>query len=379
VNRRLRVLHCPELIGGNAGSLARAERQLGLESHCVSLAPHPFGYPADEILTRGGLVATQFARWQLLARAIGHFEIIHFNFGQSTMPQRIPIERTPSSRFPVWMRRAYNLYACMLELRDLRWLNALGKRIVVTYQGDDARQGAYLKAHFDIHPADEAGYYSAESDRLKRHRIEVFSRWADAIFALNPDLLHVLPQRARFLPYANADIQNIQPVGLSGSGTVPVVLHAPSHRGVKGTRFIVEAVNRLKAEGVGFDFLLLHDLPHAEAMGLYPRADLLVDQLLAGWYGGLAVELMALGKPVIAYIRSSDLGFLPDGMRDALPVINATPATIYSVLKEWLTTRRSELSALGARSRQFVEEWHDPQKIAAVLKKTYEQAVVCAA
>lgn len=378
MNRPLRVLHCPELVGGHPGSLAKAERELGLDSRCIALRTHPFGYAADEILTQGNIMAMQFARWRLLCKALRSYDVIHFNFGQSIMPQRIPVEPSPGSRFPTWLRRAYNLYGGMLELRDLRWLKALGKRIVVTYQGDDARQGDYLKAHFDIHPADEAGYYSEESDALKRRRIDAFSRSADAIFALNPDLLHVLPPNARFLPYANVDFSSIQPVGVSGLLTVPVVLHAPSHRGAKGTRFIVDAVNRLKAEGVAFEFLLLHDVPHAHAMRLYPRADLLVDQLLSGWYGGLALELMALGKPVIAYIRPADLGFLPDGMREGLPVINATPATIYGVLKEWLTTRRSELAAVGVRARQFAEDWHDPRKIAAVLKTTYEGAVGCA-
>jgi len=157
------------------------------------------------------------------------------------------------------------------------------------------------------------------------------------------------------------------------------VLHAPSHQGVKGTRFVVDAVNRLKAEGVRFEFVLIEGVPHDEAMRLYARADLLVDQLLTGWYGGLAVELMALGKPVLAYIRDGDTGFLPPAMRAALPMINAAPATVYSVLKEWLTRRRAELAALGGRSREFVETWHDPRNIAAGLKAIYEQVTQCAA
>jgi glycosyltransferase involved in cell wall biosynthesis len=97
-----------------------------------------------------------------------------------------------------------------------------------------------------------------------------------------------------------------------------------------------------------------------------------VDQLLAGWYGGLAVELMALGKPVISYIRESDLKFIPQEMRKDLPIISAAPATIYSVLKEWLTVRRDELPKVGQSSRAYVEKWHDPVKIAARLKSEYE-------
>jgi hypothetical protein len=108
---------------------------------------------------------------------------------------------------------------------------------------------------------------------------------------------------------------------------------------------------------------------------MYARADLLVDQLLAGWYGGLAVELMALGKPTICYIREEDLKFIPEAMRAELPIINATPSTIYDILKEWLTVRRHMLPELGQRCRHYVETWHDPLKIAARLKSDYEEIV----
>jgi glycosyltransferase involved in cell wall biosynthesis len=113
-------------------------------------------------------------------------------------------------------------------------------------------------------------------------------------------------------------------------------------------------------------------MPYHEARRLYEQADLLVDQVLAGWYGGLAVELMALGKPIIAYIRAGDLQFIPEGMRSELPVITATPATIYAVLKEWLTVRKDELSERGRLSRAYVERWHDPLAIAARLKSEYQ-------
>ena len=69
----------------------------------------------------------------------------------------------------------------------------------------------------------------------------------------------------------------------------------------------MEAADRLQREGVPFDLELIENLPNAEATRRYRDADLVVDQLLAGWYGGFAVEAMALGKPVIAYLRESDL------------------------------------------------------------------------
>jgi hypothetical protein len=104
------------------------------------------------------------------------------------------------------------------------------------------------------------------------------------------------------------------------------------------------------------------------------EADLLVDQLLSGWYGGVAVEMMALGKPVICYLRDKDLDFIGESMRADLPIIRATPKTIYEVLKDYLVRRRPELAEIGARSRTFVEKWHDPISIAGLLSEAYRSA-----
>lgn len=377
ISSSLRVLHCPTLVGGNPQGLAAAERALGLRSRAIALAQNYLNYEIDEVLFRetDSKLQREVKLWRLIWRAVTEFDIVHYNFGCTILPARYPpsiFQSNGHSLGPAFALKAW--YDRHARLADLRILERAGKGIVVTFQGDDARQGDYCLKAFPISAAQEVepGYYSPEADEGKRWRISHWARYADRIYALNPDLLHVLPAHAEFLPYASVDPRTWQPVLPEDPGTrKPVVLHAPSHRGVKGTRFIVDAVERLQAEGVEFEFLLVESLSHAEAACLYRRADLLIDQLLVGWYGGLAVELMALGKPVICYIRQEDLHFVPARMREELPIIDATPDTIYSVLKEWLTHRRHQLTERGRRGRQFVETWHDPIKIAAGLKRDY--------
>jgi glycosyltransferase involved in cell wall biosynthesis len=82
---------------------------------------------------------------------------------------------------------------------------------------------------------------------------------------------------------------------------------------------------------------------------------------------------MALGKPVICYLRESDLKFIPEEMKREIPIIEATPETVYQVLKTYLTVRREELQQIGRNGRSYVENWHDPLRIAARLKKDYEE------
>ena len=152
-------------------------------------------------------------------------------------------------------------------------------------------------------------------------------------------------------------------------------MHAPSQRRIKGTDYVEAAVERLRAEGMPFEYQLVEGMPRSEARKIYERADLLVEQLLLGWYSNLAIELMALGKPVVTYIRDEDLRFVPAEMKDELPVINATPESVYDVLRTWLTERRDQLPEVGRASRAFVERWHDPLKVAARTKADYERAL----
>ena len=67
---------------------------------------------------------------------------------------------------------------------------------------------------------------------------------------------------------------------------------------------------------------------------------------------------------MIAYLREGDLHVLPQAMREENPVINATPTTIYDVLKDWLTVRRQEFPERGRAGRAYVERWHDSRVIA---------------
>jgi hypothetical protein len=374
----LRILHCPSAVGGNPQGLARAERRLGLDSVAIGFQRDYLNYSTGEVLFQNGdhLLVREAKRLKLLWRSLRDFDIVHFNFGRSIMPMSfIPgVSARSTFRF-VRGNVIYDACLRIMEMRDLPILKWAGKGIVVTYQGDDARQGDYCREHFAISPVQEAGedYYMPPSDARKRNAIAKMARYADRIYSLNPDLLHVLPPCAQFLPYANVDLSEWKPDDRERRNDVPIVLHAPSHRGVKGTRFILAAVDQLRTEGIKFEFVLVENLSNAEARQLYEQADLLVDQMLCGWYGGLAVELMALGKPVISYLREEDLKFIPAEMRAEIPIMNATPQTVYYVLKEYLTTRRHELPELGNRCRAYVEKWHDPVKIAAKLKQDYEE------
>lgn len=368
--KKYRVLHCPYNFAGNASNLVRAEKMVGLDSRCAVIEKTSFNYSFDEYFGSSNFFIREIKRWCLFIKVLLKYDIIHFNAGHSLMPDWSQIREIQN---PI-IRKLVHTYVRLFTLKDLPILKFFKKGIVVTYQGDDARQPDYCLQNFKITFAKDVSenYYNKSYQPYKKWKIEMFNRYADKIYATNPDLLYVLPKRARFFPYIQLMTDDWKPIYPEKSIKKPIVVHAPSNREVKGTKYILKAVERLKREGIPFKFILVENMSNKKAVEIYKEADILIDQLLAGWYGKLAVELMALGKPVMAYIREGDLKFIPPQMKRDLPIINTTPYSIYRVLKRYLTTGKPELQRLGKTSRKYVEKWHNSYVVAKRLLEEYK-------
>src|SRR4029078_3321878 len=126
MTRPLRVLHCPEVVGGMPGELAGAERALGADSRAVAFENSVYDYPIDEVLfsPETGRLTREWKRWGLLRRAL-QFDVVHFNFGRTIMPDRTT-ELPGRGRLGMLVRR---LYAGVFELRDVALLKRLGKAV----------------------------------------------------------------------------------------------------------------------------------------------------------------------------------------------------------------------------------------------------------
>jgi len=123
------------------------------------------------------------------------------------------------------------------------------------------------------------------------------------------------------------------------------IVHAPTNRIVKGTKYILEAVEKLKEEGYDFDFILVEKKTHDEAMKIYEDADIIIDQLTYG-FTLFSIESMAMGKPVLTYIREDLIKYYPD-----LPIISTHRDNINENLK--LLIENADLrKELGVKGRK---------------------------
>jgi glycosyltransferase involved in cell wall biosynthesis len=348
------VLHVPAGVGGHPGALARAERAVGLRSWSVALDQPPFGIAVDEVVRRPGVRRARYEsrRLHLLVRALRDYDVIHYNFGRGIAPRSENAGRTLAVELALFRRAR--------------------KGIAVTFQGDDARQGSMLSERYERSLLDVApDNYGPAVDRVRRRRAALFAEHADVIFFLNPDLAHVLPPRARFLPYASVDPSEWPAVPLP-KGNVLRVAHAPSDPATKGTADVRRAVDMLSARGMNVALDVVADVSRQEVRRRVAAAHVFVDQLYAGWYGGAAVEAMATGRPVLAYIRDEDLDLLPAPYREALPIVRTSPEQLADDLARLAQEPSGRLAAHAEASRRFAEEFHDPRKIARETAAAYE-------
>lgn len=338
--RPLRVLHCPTDVGGHPCELARAERRIGLDSVVAVTRRGPFDYPVDIDLglADASRLRRLIGRVQLLAHAFGRYDVIHFNFGQRFLPMLGPI--------------------CL----DLPLLRAAGARIFTTFQGCDVR----LPTNCPICRSGN-GRCALKLARARLQASRASARWSARTFALNPDLLDTVPD-AIFLPYARLDPRSVQAVYPAAHVGPLRVAHAPTNRMVKGTEAVLDSARQL---GPLIELDLIEGVTNEQALERIAQADVVVDQLRLGWYGGLAAEAMALGKPVIAFVDARARERIPRAMAEGMPVISAEPHSLVATLERLASVERSTLPDRGKASRRFVERWHDPIAIARWMARVY--------
>jgi glycosyltransferase involved in cell wall biosynthesis len=246
--------------------------------------------------------------------------------------------------------------------KDLKLLKRLGKKVVVVVMGSDLRSSTRLIEQMrtaGLHELADFGSRDLDlsrggSDDNKRHRAAVIERYADHIFA-RPAGSQLLsrPCHLLWLPIVLEGMRFELPT--SGS---PIVVHAPSHRGMKGTQHVLDAVARLDREGYGFDFRLCEGMRNPAVRELLSASQIVVDQLLLPGYGLFAIEAMASGNAVIGSAVPGFNGFGAD-----MPILSSTPSSVYDNLR--LLLDRPDLRRdLAVQGRAYVENQHDHRVVA---------------
>ena len=348
--RPLRVLHGTYEIAGQGMVLAQGLREVGCEARSFSYQIAWDARKSDIVVDldrRAGGFGKAFAMTRAFTEWSGRFDVFHLHFGTSFLPRRL----------------------------DIPMLKAMGKKVVFHFHGCEVRNRAHMLATHRLATCTECDPFCrpAQQAKLLRHMRD----WSDLTFYSTLDLAESVPG-ARNLPLAIETERWVaaarehpleDPARRDGVNGPVVIAHAPTNRLIKGTGHVVDAVERLKREFPRLELRMIEQQPWAGMPAFLAGCDILIDQLMMGWYGLLAIEGMAEGRPVIAYVR--------DDFREArpgLPVVSAEPGTIHSVLRELIRdpARRAEL---GGRGPAFVRRFHDTRVVGALLLAEYRRVL----
>jgi glycosyltransferase involved in cell wall biosynthesis len=305
----VKVVHAPVNTAGIPWANVEALRRRGVDAQLVVFNRYRLHPEADlDLHLPRGLLRRQPRQWAALARLLPGTDVFHFYFGLTLVPK--------SLQFPI--------------------LRATGKKSVYHFLGSDWR--------------------GKTPEQL------AYVRKADARIVGSFAALAQIPN-AELVP-PGLDLRPFTPVPPTDRER-PLVVHAPSDRVRKGTAHVIAACAQLPV-----DLEIVEGLHHEEARERYRRADIVVDQLNAGWHGIFALEAMALGKPVVTYLQPEIVAQAERAYGTKVPIVSATKETLVEALRPLVESpaRRREV---GAASRAYVERVHDIDRVADRLLDIY--------
>src|SRR5438309_3443638 len=323
---------------------ASAMREIGSECETLVSSTYVINARADYDLLYEDVVPRwipsafrkRVAPYAAFFHIVAHASIVHISF-----------EGGPLGTTPVWRQEA-------------RLLRRAGIRTVVIPYGADAfiysRVPDLLIRHGLLLSYPLGGRY----EDLVEERVRYWSRVADVVVA--DFALEVMPRWDVLVSHVlSIDTTQWRKNGRHSTAdarTAKVrVLHAPNHRGAKGTEFVVAAIEDLRADGLDVELVLAERMPNDEIRKLMSEVDVLVDQLLLP-YGLTAVEAMAMSLPVVSNLADPALTTVFDiySSLGECPVVAATPATVTQTLRA-LVTEPGLRKQLGRAGRGFVAKY----------------------
>ncbi len=295
---------------------------------------------------------------------------VDYNFSQENCPNKW-IRKSKKAFFFLKMLLYYDIihYHCGHSFYggsffDMKIFSLFHKKIVVEFWGSDIRKPglAVSKNPYFVNAANISDEDTiALQQKVSRYISHVIVSDYEMREYVDPSFkyIHVVPQRI--------DLGDYFPNYPKVQNHCPLIVHAPSLRGYKGTETILRVIDSLRSK-FSFRFELIENLTHDDAIQRYSQADIVVDEIRTGAYGILAIEAMALGKPVVCYIRPDLEATYPKGM----PIVSASPDSFEQTLIELLIDGPKR-HQLGIDGRKYVEENHDSITIAQQLLQIYRE------
>lgn len=291
-------------------------------------------------------------RWSVsflnFIRGLFQYDMFHFFSGETLLPRKL--------------RR--------LELMAYKMF---GKKVIMHFVGCDIRSLNYShwKAdHIKQFLKGEDDF--PKSEPWQKKLIHDSEQYADSILVSTPDLKEIIPKGTYFpvlldlekyleeLNQIQADTKNPDEI---------TILHSPSnlyHTKTKGTDYIIAALNHIAAMPQYKLRLILpsqsestratpYSSTRYQLFKHFKEADIVIDQLITGWYGLLSVEALASGKEVICYVDE----YLKPNLFPGCPIEIATVDNLEEVIVKCIEKiRHTDASIRSKNNIDWVKKYH---------------------
>lgn len=317
--------------------------KIGVKADFYSPSGHVYGFKTDRLIkySNNGIIR-KFQKIVLLAKMIFKYDYFMFI--------------SPSS--------------ILKDFQDVRLLRKFGKTTMMLFTGCDLRIPERI-AHYKWNPCsgctqEYKDFVNCVIDTKKiliRHIEDTFDiigapfeaagylekRFFNAIFPFDIE---------EFAQYADQPYKPSKPIK---------IFHAPSNPVYKGSKYIIETIEKLKIK-YDIEFVCIQNVPYEEYKKKLTEADLIIDQMLLGSYGSVAIEGLLMNKPVVSYLRE-DIWSVVD--KEDCPIINANPDTLYDVL-DHILENPEKLASILPKGRKYVEKYHKDTVVALRFLNEFE-------
>jgi hypothetical protein len=284
-------------------------------------------------------------------KCLFRYDIFHFISGETLLTRKLRH----------WEFRVYKLF---------------GKRVIMHFVGADIRSVPYTQwKEKNIFQYLQGKDDFPKSEPWQKKLIRDAEQFADYILVSTPDLLELIPSAHYFPVLLDLDKfqSELDPIETAKkiSGEI-VILHCPTNatQNLKGTVHIEPVLEKIVAESK-YNIRLIR--PYKDKKGtytyttsryelfkLFKEADIVIDQMVIGWYGLLSVEALAAGKQVICYVDEKLKRYLFPGSPILLADINELEKTLTACIEEHANGNKTDVAAQRAWLKKYysIEENH---------------------
>jgi glycosyltransferase involved in cell wall biosynthesis len=219
-------------------------------------------------------------------------------------------------------------------------------------------------------------FYAIHEEEVQR-QVKYWTKHADIIInGMQIDGLgrwDVLPFRAECIDVEDWRKKTGYSMHDGKNGPV-VVVHAPNHRFIKGTEYLIHSIDVLREEGLQVELILIEKKKNTEVKKiLEEKADIFFDQLILG-YAMSAIEAFSVGLPVITNLENDDYVrvFRRYSYLNECPAMSASHETLTDVLRI-LVTKPELRKQLGEAGRKYAEKYHSFRTVQELFTKIYDK------